>query len=766
MTQPHGVTSQSNSVNRPLPRTYILSLALLSGSGLLLEIALTRLFSTLFYPPYVFAIISLAVLGIGLGAGLATWRIAWRRPLHLPLYLTLAGTLSVILLLLVVWTVSLNLGGVLLALVPLPFLFIGLALATFFSASPNNSPRLYRADLLGAGLGVLLALPLLSWLGGVNSILLLGGLFGLAGGLAGRARPDRTFLGPLILTGLTLVALLLNLWPGTSWLKVDMAHLATAKPISASLTGRGQLLESRWDAFARTDLVDPGAGKPYELYIDGAAGSVMPRAGDLNLLRTDIGFFPFATARPQTVLVIGPGGGLDVWFALAGGAQEVTAVEINPASVELVNAYADYHGDLYGQAEVQVLIDEGRSVLRRADRPYDLIFLSQVVTLAAERSGYALTENTVYTVEAFTDYLSHLRPGGQIALKLYDELTLTRAVVTAATALAELRQITEAETLAHLAVFLDRRADPPVPLLIIQDEPFTRPDSLTLAGIAAEVDFVPLFVPQVAASPQLEAVLNGEATLADIIAASTSDISPTTDDRPFFYQFEPGIPERLRRLLGGLGAVALVGAIGLVFIQRPFGPVVVRYAPLYFAALGIGFITLEIALIQQTRLFLGHPTLAVTAVLAVLLLGGGLGSGWAGRWSTAPWSLLPGVLGGIAGLALLWLFGWPWLSQTFLGSPTGVRVAVVIISLIPLAVLMGIPFPLGLQLVGHYESGDRHVALAWTVNGVTTVIGSALAVGLAMRLGFSSVLALGAAAYILAAVFALAGRSATSRGPS
>jgi len=741
----------------------LFTLALLSGGSLFLEIALTRLFSTLFFPPTVFAIISIAVLGIGLGAALATWRPGWRESSQLPHYLVLAGAGALVLLVTVVWSATVDLLGALLGLVLLPYLFIGLALATIFSASPQASPGLYRADLVGAGLGAVLAIPLLNWLGGINAIMFAAAVFGIAAFLMAYTRQKRpkitlTTTGwPLALCGLAVIGLATNMSTGTQWLRVDMAHLSSAKPITNSLSNGGQIIHTVWDSFARTDLVNPGPDKPYEMYIDGAAGSVMPPAGDVNLLRTDIGFFPFATAQPQQVMIIGPGGGLDIWFALSGRAQSITAVEINPASVEIANQFSTYHGDLYHQPGVRVIIDEGRSVLRREGKKYDLIYLSQVVTLAAERSGYALTENTVYTVNAFVDYLEHLQPGGQIALKLYDELTLTRAMVTAATALQQARGLSQAEAMRHIAVFLDSEAEPPIPLLLVQEQPFSRDDGLTYAGVAAQVDFVPLFVPDVAGGPTLEGILAGERSLADIMANSPSDVSPTTDNRPFFYQFERGLPTSLLPLLWGLGGLVLVGLVGLVVVQRRVGSLLARYAPIYFAALGVGFITVEIALIQQTRLFLGHPTLAITLVLAVLLIGGGIGSDFAGRWPDAVKSKrIIGVTISIVVLVLLWLVIWPWLSQTFLSSPTFMRGLVAAAVLLPLGLLMGIPFPLGLWTVGQAGSGSRHVALGWAVNGVMTVAGSAGAVAVAMLAGFSTVLLVGAGAYTVAAIFAFA----------
>lgn len=755
---------QTKDVYSLLPTPYFIIIALLSGGGILLEIALTRLFSTLFFPPYVFAIISIAVLGIGLGAALATARPAWRALNRLPLYLALTGCTTLSLLLISVWTASIDLRGALFAVVLLPYLFIGLALTTIFSAAPSAGPRLYRADLLGAGTGAILAIPILNWLGGLNSIFLVAGIFGAAALLSSQKKKPKIIPWSVGLCVLAFIGLITNLLPATKWLDINMAGLSSAKPITESLTAGGRIIRTQWDAFARTDLVDPGQGKPYELYIDGAAGSVMPPAGNLNLLRTDIGFFPFATAQPKDVLVIGPGGGLDVWFGLNGRAVSITGIEINPASVDTVNQYAAYHGDLYRQPNVRIIVDEGRSVLRRENKDYNLIFLSQVVTLASERNGYTLTENSVYTVEAFVDYLNHLQPGGQIAMKLYDELTLTRAMVTAVTALVQARGLSEAEAIAHIAIFLDPNADPPIPLLMVQDQPFTLEDAQSYAGVASQVDFAPLFVPGVAGGPTLEGILHGENRLNNIITTSPSDISPTTDDRPFFYQFEQGLPDSLQPLLWGLAGVVLAGLIGVIIVQRRVPETPARYAPIYFAALGIGFITLEIVLIQQTRLFLGHPTLAVTAVLGVLLIGGGIGSHVAAGWPDAakPKRLL-GVTMAIAVLALLWLLLWPWLSQSFFGLPTFGRGLVVAVGVAPLALLLGMPFPLGLWLMGHFENGDQHVALAWAVNSVMTVAGSAVAVTLAMVAGFSRVLLVGAGMYVIAALFVFMVSRITSR---
>lgn len=734
----------------PRRRALLPALALLSAAALLLEVALTRLLSTLYYPPYVFIVLSLAVLGVGLGAAAATAFSSLRRRRHAGRYPAAAAVSALLLAAFTAWAAPLDLRPLLFLLVTLPFIFVGLTLALLFSASSQASTQLYLADLAGAGAGALLAVPALDLLGGIDALLAAAVLFTLSALLLFPAGARRSALALLALAVIIFGANLAG-----RFLQIDMARLPAAKPIVDSLQG-GELLATRWDAFARTDLVRPAGGGPYRLYIDGAAGSVMPPTADNDFLLRDIGLFPFATQEPESVFVIGPGGGLDVWFGLRSGAEEIVAVEVNRASVELVEAYADYNGDLYAQEGVRVVFDEGRSVLRREDRRYDLIFMSQVVTLAAERSGYALVEESTYTVEAFQDYLDHLNPEGQVALKLYDEATLTRALSTALAVLRR-RGLSDAEAIRHVIALLDPRADSPVPLLIVRNTPFTAEESLALGSVARRIGFVPLFLPQVLAQPPLDAVEAGDVPYSDIIAEAESDIAPTTDDRPFFYQFERGVPANLRPLLIGLAVLIVAGAALVLPLQqrarRRAGASFWRWSPLYFAALGLGFMALEVGFIQQTRLFLGHPTLTVTTVLATLLVVGGLGSGAAGRWlrPTARPPAWPVIA--VALLAVAWTLLWPTLSQSFLAAGRSVRVAVVVASLAPLALFMGMPFPLGLRHVGHTDR--QSVALAWAVNGVTTVAGSVLAIAVAIVAGFSRVLAAGILAYALAAAVLL-----------
>lgn len=713
----------------------LLGLALFSGTGLCLEVALTRLLSVLYFPQYVFVVLSFAILGIGLGAAAAALRTTLRRAELIPWYMALAGIFTVLLV------IMHNVQAALFVLLILPFICMGLTFATLFSLATADSARLYMADLMGAGLGAIAVIPILNSLGALNAVLSMAVLFSLSS-LVFASRSHLWSRG--VVLAAAAIALIANL--RFDWIAVNMANLQGDKPIESVLDNGGQIVASRWDSFARTDVVQPADGSPYQMYADGAAGSIMPPAVGGETLFSDIGFFPFATERPERVLVIGPGAGLDIWFGLQSGAREIVGIEVNPASVDLVEALGSYNGNLYDHPEVRILIDEGRSALRRDDSRYDLIFLSQVLTLSAERDGLALVENAVYTVEAFQDYFAHLAEDGQIALKLYDESTLTRALSVALAALRE-QGLSDAEAITHTAAFLDPSDN--IPLLLVRRQPFAHNDVLALGAVASDVGFRPLFLPGVFARPPLDAVEQGTTTFAEIVERSATDISPPTDNRPYFFQFERGIPGTLQVPLVVVAVVVGAGGIVLLLAQRKISPTRLRWMPLYFAGLGVGFIAAEIAAIQQSRLLLGHPTPAIAAVIAVMLIGGGIGSLMTRTLPERVRSWVPLLVS--LGL-VVWMLVWPSLSGLFIGAEGVLRLLVLVITLGPVAVLMGMPFPVGLHTLRN--DADHHIALAWAVNGVMTVFGSLISVAVSIVWGFQAVLVLSIVVYAMTFIVA------------
>jgi predicted membrane-bound spermidine synthase len=747
-------------------------IALISLAGMALEITLTRVFSVLFFYHYVFAILSIAMLGVGLGAALVY---QWGRTptpgraLNRAQTMTLLASAAVLGLALVIFaTISFDARPLLAAAAALPYLLLGMTLATLFTAWPQASPTLYGADLLGAALGAVAAIPLLNWLGGLDTLLLVVLLFAAGSTFFGLAQEQK--MGHVQAAGAGAMVLVVAVGLALGGLDLDMARLSTPKPLVQQLqeSPGSRIVFTRWDAFARTDLVESSAN-PWQkqVYINGAAGSIMLRlpatVDDERRLKDDPGYFPFASSPPGRVFVIGPGGGKDVLFALMAGSQDITAVEVSPGVVEAVRQYADYNGDLFDHPYVTVAVDEGRSYLRRSGAQFDLISLSEVIALTAEPGSYILAENYVYTVEALHDYLDALAPGGRIALKLYDEYTLTRAFTTAVTALRQ-RGLDDAAATRRMVVLLDpgrlsEKAPFRDPLLILHRDPVSPQAAGELLGAIEAAGYVPLFVPHVHEVPPLSGLTTGQTTLEELVDGfARADVSPTTDDRPFFYEFRRGLPEVLRQLLAILGVLAILGLAYLLLVARRLEAAAQKGAfwslVLYFALLGAGFMLIELAVIQQLTLFLGHPTTALTVGLFAALVSSGLGSLAGGRLAggRAERTVLAAALvSGLLALAYTGLI--PLLTGALLELSLPARIATAMAVIFPPFFALGMPFPLGLQ-VAERRSGPSMVPLAWGVNGVTAVIGSAGGIALALVWGFDTVLAAGGLLYLATALLA------------
>ncbi len=780
-------------------RLLLSGIALVSLAGMLLEIALTRVFSVIFFYHYVFAILSAAVLGIGLGAAIVHQRSeteATRDPsTRLQLLAALTGGTVIGLAALIAFTLSIDGRILMTAAVALPYVLIGMTLATAFTAYTGASPKLYWADLSGAGLGAAAAIPLLNWLGGF-SLLLLTSLPFLAASIcfrlaAGRGRATEVTRAPpsagplnraavpgrpnsqpisqrpdLLYSAAAITLVILALLGVLGWgnFGLDVSRLATPKPLTLPIQDDpgARVIHTRWDAFARTDVLESAADPSQKLiFIDGAAGSAMPRypstPEEENRVTSDIGYFPFLQ-KPEQVYIIGPGGGKDVLFALLAGSRDITAAEVSPSTVDAVRAFSDFNGHLFSQPEVKVVVDEGRSYLRRGDRQYDMIYLSEVISLSAERSSYMLAENYIYTVEAFQDYVAHLATGGVLALKLYDELTLTRAFTTA---VAALRQggLTESEAARRMVVLVDpnlatRETPLRSPLLLVYRDPVTPEAAGQLLAAARAADLIPLLVPHVHEEPPLSDLTTGRTTLDAMVADfSRADISPTSDDRPFFYEFRRGLPDVLRRLLVGLGAALIVSLVYLCWrgctLEGPFWPLAA-----YFALLGAGFLLIELAVIQRLTLFLGHPTTALSVSLFAILISSGLGS-LAGGWLAGDHPRRTIMLAALATglLVIVYVNSKPANLEGLAHLPLAARSVTAVALIFPLAFPLGLPFPLGLQ-IAQEEVGRAMVPLAWGINGVTSVVGAVSAMAIAMLWNFNVVLVVAGLIYGVVAVLA------------
>lgn len=796
-----------------------LGIGLMSFAVLLLELLLTRIFSVTMFYHLSFMVVSLAMLGLGASGLLVSLWPAVFRPERAPQQLAACASLfavSAVLAVGVAFRVSVSLEPTtrswlrvvaVFGLSAVPFLAGGLVVALILTHHSAAANRLYGFDLTGAALGCVAFIPAANRLGAPTAVLGAAAVAAAAGAiLAGRAArvPGRV-------AGLLACALVLSAAANTrsGFYDVRMTKGKRQPP----------MLALEWNSFSRVEVIgvpadlktprrplsaglsttlDPGFRVP-ELWLryDADAATQITRLdGDptrLAHLAYDVTSAPYHLRRYGNVLVIGPGGGRDVLTALALGSGPVTGVEINPMTIRLMRGrFRHFTGGLYdGFTGVQVVNDDGRSFIRHAAARYDLIQASLVDTWAASAAGaHALSENSLYTVEAFEDYLRHLTPDGVLAIsRWFDPPAESLRVVTLAR--EALRRQGVVDPAAHV---LAARTDPTktqLPALgtiLVKRSPFTAIEVAALRAWAERMRFPVSYAPDDLArggSPaDFHRLLGADAER--FIATYPYDISAVHDDRPFFFNRVPLVPWLLHRLglpappagrapltLGGqtlLIALTATGAATVALLALPLLAARRRRrdpsapAPAlwgcYFAAVGLGFIMVEIVLIQRFGLLLGYPVYSLSVVLFTMLATSGLGSLLAGRGS--PVSLLPRVLGVLAAALLLYAAGLPWLHDALLGTETAVRILVVAAAVAPLGLLMGMPFPTALRWAGA-EAG-RLVPWAWAVNGGASVFGSALAVLVSMTWGFTATLLAGALAYgaALAVVLWLAG----DRGPS
>ncbi len=779
----------------PPPRWALqLSVGVMTFSVLSLEVTLLRLFSVMLSYHFVFAIVSIATFSLGAGGIFAVrWERRWPRlrfPVTASLYAAAILGLAIAMIAgpAVLPHLSLRVAfGLATSLAAVPFFFAGLTLATIFRVNAGQSSRLYAADLLGAAAGAVAVVALLDRLGGPATMAMAAAAASVSAALMSAGSP-RALRAAAVVLAVSVAAL------AAARLAPEMTDVTVAWDPDKDMVryfsnpaDRPVVVERRWSSFGRTDLVrSPLSPDEMSLFVDGAAGSNMYNLRALladprkrgELLAAFGQYFEFgflAENERDNALIIGPGGGRDVLVALFGGVRSITAVEVNPDVVALVRKYAAFNGGLYtSMPQVKVVVDEGRRYLRSAPTPFDLIMLALPVTKSSRSiEGYSLTENTLFTVDSMADYLSALTPEGRLVIVAHDDLEIYRITMLTLEAFRRLG-VGQADAMKHLYTLSSGH----MPTIVIKRGALTRAEAdqrherIHALGYDRGNFFVP-FVRQVTQradeklDPSLEwrmfdyvmvALADGTISADQLVKKAVYDISAVTDDRPFFYKFERGLPYPF----GGLAALILVffaAVAALPFAGRnaardrrgtlvPFIAAApgARIFVAVFATLGVAFMLVEVALFQKLMLLIGRPVESLTTLLFALLLGAGLGSAASARFRSrleavaAASSLVAAVLVTVTALAVPRL------------PPLANMALVARLLLLPLGISMGFAFPLTVRVMR--DAGFAEVIpWMWGINGVGSLVGSALAMILGMLAGFSYALYLAAGLY--AAVAAL-----------
>jgi len=755
-------------------------IALVSFTLIGLELIWTRIFSAEFFYTFAFLTLSLALLGLGLGA--LSLRVFPRlgQEAHVPWYLSLCGLFTLagppVVFLIAVdfsriftsWTMLARFAATV-VLLAAPFFFAGMALALLFSVYHREIPRLYMADLAGAGGGVILAMAAMNVLG-----------------------------TPLATVGIALPVLAAALLSGGRWrvffpvlLAASMVPLGRHAPdlLELKREERAPVVYKHWDAMGKVKLYDFG-GQYRGMNIDNVANSpVFPFDGDWEAWRRmeipwDINV-AFLVARFDSCrfLSLGAGGGSDVFQALEHGATEVHAVEVNPHinrmmlagdpagytvrdssvvdSTGRVITCAEYTGHLYRDPRVRVVSEDARTYVRRHRNRFDVIYSLSSNTWAALASGsFALAENYLFTTEAFMDYWAALSDSGFLSME--HQVYMPRLVSEVKDALDRLGV---SDPGSHYAVYelphLRRK------LLLLSKRPLT--DDLRYRAYGPLTQerqgHMHLIYP---APDSLRDNLIARIAADGWRAASDSiaiDLSPCTDDRPFVAQlglWKNASVENLRKAnwlaefrgfpMSKLMIVIILVVGGVLTLPLTLLPALRRGPRLgpvpwmYFFTIGVGFMMIEVVLIQQFTLFIGASVYSLATVLFILLVAAGLGSRLAPRTPDLA------VFCALELWLLLDVFFVSDLARALAGLPTAGRILVSGAVVFPLGLFLGMPFPKAGLRVG------RLLDWGFAVNGVASVLGATGVVLLAITRGFTTALLTAMGAYALAGILLAANK--------
>ncbi|MEH2623203.1 SAM-dependent methyltransferase [Bradyrhizobium sp. AZCC 1719] len=776
-----------------IPGRYYLAIFALASATLSYQILITRFFSVMLYYHFAFAAISLAMLGLTRGAievygkpeRYAPERVGVEFAHHASWFaIGSVGAMLVFLcapLVVPAAYVPIVLALAILAFIS-PFTEGGVCITLLLTRLPYRGGWLYASDLLGAAVGCLGVIFILLVIDPVSATLWIGALAAAAGWMVVRNGDD---VRTLRLSGTIAVVLAVVAAAHTSLALTGSSHLGVVWAKGDQQSGT---LFERWNTYSRIRVRPLGEIEPFGwglaresnvkidqhyLDIDADAGTPITRFdGDLSklsYLKDDVINGAYLVQQPDDVAVVGVGGGRDILSGLLFGAKRIRGIEINPAIFEvLTDKFADFSGHLDRQPGVSLVNAEARSYINHSSDRYDLVQISLIDTWAATAAGgLTLTENRLYTVEAWDDFYRALKPGGILSVsRWYDPKfhrgEFYRLVSIAASALQ--RKGAPAAELSRHVIALN------VGNIVTV---ITRPDAFTDGQWQAARErlqaqgFKILLGPDVKFDSVTSVLLSGKADAA-YFDSLPENIAPSTDDNPFFFftsRLGDFVNIQSPGALQNNAAISVTVVLIIIalcacgyYIVLPFFRLA-RRMPLstlappvgYFSAIGMGFMLIEISQMQRLMVFLGHPVYGLSVVLFTILLFSGIGSATVGARPRATFVRIAALLTTLVAAGLLTPFVTEWARS----EPTDMRILISVLLLAPPAFCMGMMFPLGLSI------WRRHADLLpffWSTNGITSMLASVLGMALSIQFGIAKTYALGLCFYVVCAIVVVARR--------
>lgn len=739
----------------------LLGIALLAATAFSLQVTITRIFSLIFDYNYVFVVVALGVMGSGLGAA-----IGYLRQKHYLRLLKISSPVLAFSFPLAAWALmqhtTSTLSAQLVVFLIIPFLLIGWLTALIYRHHGKASAVIYAADLSGAVIGFGAGFGLLIVFGPFSTIILLGGVATFAGycllvGMGDKRRPSL-----LILSGFAALLAAANI--EFRWIDYRPLSITEAHPDKTLITvlrdpqRQASIIETRWGAFAQVDLVEINDPSLRYVFTDAGAGSIMlryaPNDGEnrFTWLRRSAASFPFTLAEYRNVLIIGAGAGYDILAARLSSIENITAVEINDAIVDLTRAHSEFNGGILDLPGVHTIVVDGRRFVHQNSQSYDLIYLNLVYSQALQPRTSALAENYIFTIEALHAYWQRLEDSGRVAIVTHNALEGVRLLLTALTMLEEREGMALDDALDHvLLLTAEQTSNPAVrtSVFLLDRTPLASELTASIVDQGRQRQLIPLYAPHVYEDP-LRMLREGTVTLATYVQENTDyNVFPTTDDRPFFYNIERVVPRQQQNLLIFTSLITFAYLVGISWIQ-PRGRThewMQVISVIYFAGLGMGFMLLEIAILGRFQVFVGQPVLSLVLTTSGLLVGAALGSWFSERIRLAQ---LPVVVAISCAAIVAWVAFFIVTRDSInhlLELPILMTTAVIIAVLLPLGFALGIPFPSCLRLA--HQTNPNCIPLFWGMNALASGTGAVLAAILSMLYGFSLTLIIAAAIYTL-----------------
>jgi hypothetical protein len=711
------------------PFSVLLAVFLVSFSVLGFEICITRIYSLIFSYYYVFLAISVAMFGFGIGGFIASARHFENKDLiTISILLAISFPLAIIL---PFTTIVLLSHPLLLSLTFLPpFILSSLFIALVFRSQPAQSGYIYFADLTGAGIGSLAVVLLLSFFSPINVIFLFSLL--VIGAIIFLSRKVFITLICFILAAFLLLNKDHRIFD-VPYHKIPVRE-GTKTLVSFLKNKQTHIEKTYWNPSFRTDVIYyANSPNTRGIFVDGGAPTIMFQCTEgvenLRWLEGSLNYFPFSLSGKKAMLSIGPGGGLDMILGLLAGVDTIEAIEINSSILQVLHDYRNFNGDLLALDNLAFSVGEGRNHLKRTKKEYDLIYLSLAQTSTSSKMGVPLAESYLHTIDACVDYFHHLKSDGFFAIICETDHFLQRSVFNV---LLALHRMNTDFILAknHLIIIENYLPDSPYRyLLLARKNPLAQEEGEVILATVSSSHLIPHHIPY--SHERYPAVFSSYGEIKEFLSSMKArrgiDVSPTTDEKPFFYDLHSSPPQFLFVICI---VSLLISTTALFFVKNKAS---IALSP-YFFLLGAGFILIENAMIQKFIFFLGLPVTTFSVILFSLLLGCGVG-GFMVQSTKIPFKILYMP---VAALCLIIFLSFLFLHNILLslfGLGDPMRVFLTVIILFPFGILLGMPFPTVMRRLGSTSQAD--VGLMWGINGLMALFGGSLSMVIAKVFGFS-----------------------------